>query len=131
MQCIYQCSKFLRISETGSRRKKTGTLISPTSVEWMFHYGHQFNVGKAHIQYIRNQAVSYLLIGIIHFFVVGIWPHPTGQMHFIHRIRCLYIVVLFSGFHPFGIPPFILRIPNDGSRIRSFFPVISKGVSLI
>ena len=62
VQIIHQVHEILRRTVARGRREIASGLVSPGTIERMFHHWQQFNVGKLHVVYVLRQARRQLAI---------------------------------------------------------------------
>src|SRR5262245_34102507 len=84
--CIDQGGKVGWTTEATGGREKSGRLIAPGSVEWMFADRQEFDMGEAHVarvgrQFLRQLAVAQPTAAMLRM------PPPRSQMDFIDRYR--------------------------------------------
>ena len=117
MEIIHKIHEIFTGSISAGRRIISGYLIAPGTVKRMFHNGHDFHMGVSHLFHIVCQFWSNFTI-IVKEFIFRF--DPGSHMYFINEHRRIFIIDLFSAFHPLRIFPLILfQIHYNRSILRS------------
>ena len=125
MHIIHKIHKILWCSKARGRGIISGYLVSPGSVQRVFHDRHQLNMRIPHLLHIigkqrRNLSVITELIRFI------FRPSPGAQMNLIDAHRRLLPVRLLPVLHPRRILPFIrTQITDYGSISRTLLRLVA------
>src|SRR5262249_39752757 len=84
--CIDQGGEVGRAAEATGGREKSGRLIAPGSVEWMFADRQEFDMGEAHLACVGRQFLRRLAVAQPTAAMLRMRP-PRPEMDFIDRYR--------------------------------------------
>ena len=127
MHFIHEKHEIFCAPVTRSRSIISDYLISPGGIERVLHYGHQLNMGVAHLLYIINNLRSQFTV-IIEFSSVCRF-RERSQIDLIYIDRLLFCLQAGTAFHPFAVLPFkAVQIPYDRCAVRT--QLLSEGVRI-
>src|ERR1700733_11807334 len=86
MQVVDQIHEILRGAVARCRGEITSGLVSPGTIERMFHYWQEFHMSKSHSLDILREPRRGLAVGQWTIMLLGN-AHPGAEVHFINGVR--------------------------------------------
>ena len=108
-----------------------GCLISPRTIEGMFHDRKELNMRKSGVMDVVSQNRGQFAIGQPPI-TFRRYPLPRTEMHFVDRHGRIQRVALRPARHPrFVVPSIGSEIPHAGRRLRSNLGRESVGIGFV
>src|ERR1700693_690735 len=95
-------------------------LVSPGTIERMFHHRQEFHMSKSHALDILREPRRGLAVGQRTIVLLGN-AHPGSQVDFIDGVRSSQRVASRTILHTVLITPLVVEVPHYGRRAWRFF----------